>query len=96
MLIDSSASRELTRRALSKASMVAKAFADVRYNVTMSSVGRVLADEVVRTIEKEGASHVSSNGNSCYKRTRNLTNIGIFETKACYKGRGQTQVTVWF
>ncbi|MEL6988530.1 MAG: hypothetical protein AAGK97_11960 [Bacteroidota bacterium] len=96
MLIDTSASRELTRRAVSKAGLVARVFADVRYNVTQSSVGDVLGDETGRVMNREGASYVSSGGDSCNKRVRNLNNIGRFETSACFKRQGQAQVTIWF
>lgn len=96
MLLDTSASETLTRRALNKAGLVARVFADVRYNVTQSSIGDVLSDEVGRVISYEGASYVSSDGNSCNRRVLDLTNIGTFETRACYKGQELAQVTIWF
>lgn len=96
MLLDGAASRELTRRALRKTGLVTKVFAHVRYNVTASSVCDVMTDEIQRAIKGEGVKYKNSRGNSCYKRTRNLTNIGTFETRACFQGGGQTQVTVWF
>lgn len=96
MLIDENASREMTRRALRKAGLVAKVFAYVRYNVTTSSAEDVLVDEVKRVIGREGASYVNSSGSSCNKRTRTLTNIGTFETTACFGRQGTAQVTVWF
>ena len=96
MLLDTSASRELTRRAVSKASLVAVTFADVRYNVTQSSVGDVLGDEIGRVMDNQGASYVSSDGDSCNKRVRDLTNIGTFETRACFKSQGLAHVTIWF
>ncbi len=96
MLLDTSASETLTRRALNKAGLVAKVFADVRYNVTQSSIGDVLVDEVGRVISDEGASYVSSDGNSCNRRVLDLTNIGTFEATACLKSQGLKQVTLWF
>jgi len=96
MLLDTSASQEMTGRALSKAGIVSKVFASARYDVTPSSVGDVLSDEVYRVLDGEGSSYENSEGNSCIKRVRDLNSIGKFETEACYKGQGQAQVTVWF
>lgn len=96
MLLDTSASRELTKRAVSKAGLVARVFADVRYNVTQDSVGDVLSDEVGIVMSDQGTSYVSSDGDSCNKRVRDLTNLGTFETNACFKSQGLAQVTIWF
>lgn len=96
MLFDTSASRELTKRAFSKASLVARIFADVRYNVTQSSVGDILIDEIGIVIDNQGTRYEDSSGNSCNKRAIDLTNIGTFETRACFKGEGLAQVTIWF
>lgn len=96
VLVDETASRELNKRAMNKADLVAQVFARVRYNVTASSLDDVLEDEVMRVVEGDGASYVNSSGISCRRRVRNLTNIGTYETSVCFNRQGLSQLTIWF
>ena len=96
ILISSNSSRETTRYAVEKAGLVARVFANIRYNVTASSMGGVLEDEFNKTVNGVDAREYTNNsGALCRFRQRNLVNVGIFETRACAK-TGSMQITFWF
>ena len=96
ILITSNSSRTTTYNAVKKAGLVARVFANVRYNVTQDSMADVIVDEFDKTINNINTyEYRDDTGAYCRLRERKLLNVGDFETRACSTNK-IINITFWF